>query len=39
MKAAVTTVFSLSEAKKAHEMSESRHMRGKIVLRVAEDPQ
>ncbi len=34
----VTTVLPLSEARKAQEMSESRHTRGKIVLRVAEDP-
>ncbi|WP_440945759.1 NADP-dependent oxidoreductase [Methanosarcina sp. T3] len=39
VKPVVTTVLPLSEAKKAHEMSESRHTRGKIVLRVAEDPQ
>jgi NADPH:quinone reductase-like Zn-dependent oxidoreductase len=39
IKPMVTTVLPLSEAQKAHEMSESRHTRGKIVLRVAEDPQ
>lgn len=38
VKPVVTTVLPLSEARKAHEMSESRHTRGKIVLRVAEDP-
>jgi NADPH:quinone reductase-like Zn-dependent oxidoreductase len=38
VKPIVTTVLPLSEAQKAHEMSESRHTRGKIVLRVAEDP-
>jgi len=35
VKPVVTTVLPLSEAQKAHEMSESRHTRGKIVLRVA----
>jgi NADPH:quinone reductase-like Zn-dependent oxidoreductase len=39
IKPIVTTVLPLSEARKAQEMSESRHTRGKIVLRVAEDPQ
>ena len=39
IKPVVTTVLPLSEAQKAHEMSESHHTRGKIVLRVAEDPQ
>lgn len=38
IKPIVTTVLPLSEARKAQEMSESRHTRGKIVLRVAEDP-
>ncbi|MGB9940541.1 NADP-dependent oxidoreductase [Methanosarcina sp.] len=38
IKPIVTTVLPLIEAQKAHEMSESRHARGKIVLRVAEDP-
>ncbi len=39
IKPVVTTVLPLSEAKRAQEMSESRHVRGKIVLRVAEDPE
>lgn len=39
IKPIVTTVLPLKEAQKAHEMSESRHIRGKIVLRVAEDTQ
>ena len=38
IKPIVTTVLPLTDARKAHEMSESRHARGKIVLRVAEDP-
>lgn len=38
IKPIVTTVLPLADAKKAQEMSESRHTRGKIVLRVAEDP-
>lgn len=38
IKPIVTTVLPLAEARKAHEMNESRHTRGKIVLRVAEDP-
>lgn len=38
IKPVVTTVLPLAEAQKAQEMSESRHTRGKIVLRVAEDP-
>jgi len=38
IKPVVTTVLPLKEAKKAHEMNETRHTRGKIVLRVAEDP-
>jgi NADPH:quinone reductase-like Zn-dependent oxidoreductase len=38
IKPIVTTVLPLADARKAHEMSESRHARGKIVLRVAEDP-
>jgi len=37
IKPIVTTVLPLKDARKAHEMSESRHTRGKIVLRVAED--
>lgn len=39
IKPVVTTVLPLTDARKAHEMSESRHARGKIVLRVAEDPE
>jgi NADPH:quinone reductase-like Zn-dependent oxidoreductase len=39
IKPIVTTVLPLKEAKKAHEMNETRHTRGKIVLRVSEDPQ
>ncbi|AKB35302.1 Bifunctional protein: zinc-containing alcohol dehydrogenase [Methanosarcina siciliae C2J] len=39
VKPVVTTVLPLSEAQKAHEMSETHHTRGKIVLRVAEDSQ
>jgi NADPH:quinone reductase-like Zn-dependent oxidoreductase len=39
IKPLVTTVLSLADARKAHEMSESRHARGKIVLRVKEDSQ
>lgn len=39
IKPIVTTVLPLKEAQKAHEMSESRHIRGKIVLRVAEGTQ
>ena len=38
IKPIVTTVLPLTDAQKAHEMSESHHARGKIVLRVAEDP-
>ncbi len=34
----VTTVLPLDEARRAQEMSESQHAKGKIVLRVAEDP-
>lgn len=34
----VFSVIPLAEAKKAHEMSQSQHTKGKIVLRVAEDP-
>ncbi len=37
IKPIVTTVLPLTDARKAHEMSESHHARGKIVLRVAED--
>jgi NADPH:quinone reductase-like Zn-dependent oxidoreductase len=36
VKPVVTTILSLSDAQKAHELSESRHMRGKIVLLVGE---
>ena len=39
IKPVVTTVFPLADARKAHEMSESLHARGKIVLRVREDSQ
>lgn len=39
IKPVVTAVLPLSEAKRAREMSEGRHTRGKIVLRVAEDPE
>ena len=39
IKPIVTTVLPLADARKAQEISESRHTRGKIVLRVAEDPQ
>lgn len=38
IKPVVTTVLPLAGARRAQEMSESRHTRGKIVLRVAEDP-
>ncbi len=38
IKPQVTSVLPLTEAKKAQEMSESQHIKGKIVLRVAEDP-
>ncbi|MGI5992295.1 MAG: NADP-dependent oxidoreductase [Methanosarcina sp.] len=38
IKPIVTTLLPLTDARKAHEMSESGHARGKIVLRVAEDP-
>lgn len=36
VKPAVQTVFPLSEARKAHEMSETGHTRGKIVLKVVD---
>jgi len=39
IKPIVTTVLPLSDARKAHEQSESHHMQGKIVLRVAPEPQ
>lgn len=35
----VTEVLPLSDARKAQEMSETHHMHGKIVLRVAPEPQ
>jgi NADPH:quinone reductase-like Zn-dependent oxidoreductase len=38
IKPIVTAVLPLAEARRAHEISESRHARGEIVLRVAEDP-
>jgi hypothetical protein len=38
IKPMVTTVLPLSEARRTQEMREGRHTRGKIVLRVAEDP-
>lgn len=37
IKPIVTTVLPLADAQKAHEMSETLHTRGKIVLRVRED--
>ena len=37
IKPIVTQILPLSEARKAQEMSENRHTRGKIVLSVAED--
>ncbi len=39
IKPVVTTVLPLEDARKAHEMSETLHTRGKIVLRVREDSQ
>jgi NADPH:quinone reductase-like Zn-dependent oxidoreductase len=39
IKPVVTIVLPLSEARKAQELSESQHTRGKIVLRVAEEPE
>jgi NADPH:quinone reductase-like Zn-dependent oxidoreductase len=39
VKPVVTMVLPLSEARKAQELSESQHTRGKIVLRVPEEPQ
>lgn len=39
IKPVVTTVLPLVDARKAHEMSESLHTRGKIVLRIKEDSQ
>ncbi len=38
IKPVVTSILPLADARKAQEMSESHHTRGKIVLRVAEDP-
>ncbi|MHB9134755.1 MAG: NADP-dependent oxidoreductase [Armatimonadota bacterium] len=38
VKPMVTTVLPLTDVRQAHEMSETRHMHGKIVLRVAEEP-
>lgn len=38
IKPAVTQVLPLSDAAKAHELSETRHTRGKIVLRVVAEP-
>jgi NADPH:quinone reductase-like Zn-dependent oxidoreductase len=37
IKPIVTTVLPLEDAQKAHEMSESMHTRGKIVLRIREN--
>lgn len=37
IKPVVTNVFPLADARKAHEMSETLHTRGKIVLRVRDD--
>lgn len=39
IKPVVTTILPLEDARKAHEMSETLHTRGKIVLRVREDSQ
>lgn len=39
IKPVVTTVLPLEDARKAHEMSETLHTRGKIVLRIREDSQ
>jgi NADPH:quinone reductase-like Zn-dependent oxidoreductase len=35
VKPVVENIFALSEARRAHELSQSGHVRGKIVLRVA----
>jgi NADPH:quinone reductase-like Zn-dependent oxidoreductase len=35
IKPMVETVMSLSEARRAHELNETGHARGKIVLKVA----
>jgi len=37
LKAHVSTVLPLAEVKKAHQLSESGHTRGKIVLQIASD--
>jgi NADPH:quinone reductase-like Zn-dependent oxidoreductase len=39
IKPVVTTVLPLEDARKAHEMSETLHTRGKIVLRIKGDSQ
>jgi NADPH:quinone reductase-like Zn-dependent oxidoreductase len=39
IKPIVTTVLPLADARKAHEMSETLHTRGKIVLSIREDSQ
>lgn len=39
IKPIVETVLPMADARKAHEMSEALHTRGKIVLRVREDSQ
>ena len=39
IKPIVATVLPIADARKAHEMSEALHTRGKIVLRVREDSQ
>lgn len=36
IKPVVTRVYPLEEVKKAHEVSESRHLRGKIMLKIRE---
>jgi NADPH:quinone reductase-like Zn-dependent oxidoreductase len=36
VKTVVETVLPLAEAKRAHELSEQRHVRGKLVLRVSQ---
>jgi NADPH:quinone reductase-like Zn-dependent oxidoreductase len=35
VKPVVETILPLAEARRAHELSETRHVRGKIVLKVA----
>jgi NADPH:quinone reductase-like Zn-dependent oxidoreductase len=37
LKARVSTILPLAEVKKAHQLSESGHTRGKIVLQIASD--